>query len=117
MMSMSMMMSKCCCCHQPIDIDADARAGDYSSSDIIDNWSIFSGVNDDNDQQQHDVSPYYWCSDNKNKYDNEHEQQAKVNVDGDNDSDATTLDGEDSCDKIDHGDKNDDDVATAWWTC
>ena len=58
-----------------------------------------------------------WCSDNKNKYDNEHEQQAKVNVDGDNDSDATTLDGEDSCDKIDHGDKNDDDVATAWWTC
>jgi len=30
-------------------------------------------------------------------------------VDGDNDSDATTLDGEDSCDKIDHCDKNDDD--------
>jgi hypothetical protein len=32
MLATSMMMSKCCCCHQPIDMDADARAGDYLSS-------------------------------------------------------------------------------------
>jgi len=95
------------------DIDANARAGDYSSSDfIIGNGSSVNGVNNYNDHQQqqeeeHDASQYSCCSNDNN--DNKHDQQAKANVDvyGDNDSDATTLDGKESS-NIAHDDKDDD---------